>query len=369
MAATAAMAGPASRAEGADPSQILTGTFPESAQSATAMAAWSGKQPAVQVLFTDFDGDQTSYAQNRINEIWNSGSVPLLTWEVFTDHNNRTAAADIDKQIARGDHDSYLKAYAGMIKTFLSGPDGKFKTADDRRLYLRFAHEMNGDWYPWSAGYKQNGTVVSDQTPGDYINMWRHVHDVFADAGLSDAGSLQWMWAPMNTDAGGAPKMEEYYPGSAYVDWVAVDAYNWGTKTSWSTWTSPESLMKDALGRVSALAPDKPLAIPETGTPSGSNGQKQQWFNDLYGFTSYYQSASGARVKMLSYFNINKTENGAWMDWAGFSAGGNGDESYQHGGTGYKGYSTYRTLINKSNMVAPNSGDPRVLTNDQFAGR
>ena len=30
------------------------------------------------------------------------------------------------------------------------GADGALGTADDRRAYMRWGHEMNGGWYPWS---------------------------------------------------------------------------------------------------------------------------------------------------------------------------------------------------------------------------
>ena len=36
------------------------------------------------------------------------------------------------------------------------------------RAYIRFAHEFNGNWYPWSAS-------TGGSTPTDYINMWRRV--------------------------------------------------------------------------------------------------------------------------------------------------------------------------------------------------
>jgi beta-mannanase len=32
---------------------------------------------------------------------------------------------------------------------------------------------MNGDWYPWGKGI--NGNQL-----GQYVQAWRHVHDIFA---------------------------------------------------------------------------------------------------------------------------------------------------------------------------------------------
>ena len=56
---------------------------------------------------------------------------------------------------------------------------------------LRFAQEMNGDWYPWGAGTNGN-------TPAEFVRAWRHVHDIFTAAG---ATNVQWVWSPVS----GAP--------------------------------------------------------------------------------------------------------------------------------------------------------------------
>jgi beta-mannanase len=48
------------------------------------------------------------------------------------------------------------------------------------KIYL--AHEMNGNWYPWSR----------DAVPNDYILAWRHVHDMFSSKNLNST-RLQWV--------------------------------------------------------------------------------------------------------------------------------------------------------------------------------
>ena len=48
------------------------------------------------------------------------------------------------KNVAAGTYDSYVVSVASQIKSFLSGPDGVYGTSDDRRIYIRLAHEMNG---------------------------------------------------------------------------------------------------------------------------------------------------------------------------------------------------------------------------------
>src|SRR5436853_485094 len=64
------------------------------------------------------------------------------------------------RAIAAGEHDAYVREWARAAAAW-GGP-----------LYLRFAHEMNGDWYPWSVG-------VNGNTSADYQAAWRHVVDIF----------------------------------------------------------------------------------------------------------------------------------------------------------------------------------------------
>ena len=63
---------------------------------------------------------------------------------------------------------------------------------------------------------------------------------------------------------------EAFWPGEAYVDWVAVDGYNWGASRTWSTWRSPESTLGPMVARLRALAPAKPVAVTETASTSAA---------------------------------------------------------------------------------------------------
>lgn len=332
---------------------MLLGCFPGYANIHD-IESWLGKQHAVQVMFTSWDPNNKEDTFTRMKNIWDSGNVPVVTWEVFTDDRNRYAPANIDALIASGSYDSYLNDWADSMKNFLAGPGGVYGDADDRRVYLRFAHEMNGDWYPWSASYKN-----SQNTPTDYINMWRHVWTVFKNKGI-DSNHLQWMWVPMNTDVG-TPlhKAESYWPGDNYVDWVGIDAYNWGTGESWSNWTPPVALLDDMINRLSGYG--KPLSIPEYGTTSvsyGSNnvGAKGQWIVEMFDYLSIKP-----QIKMLCYFNIDKE-----TDWAIFG-GGRGDSTHTIGSTVYQVYSTYKARVGAEYIIS-GSTNPQRITDAQFKG-
>ena len=90
-------------------------------------------------------------------------------------------------------------------------------------LLLRFAHEMNADWYPWD-GVRASAPGTHDG-PARYVAAWRHVHAVFAAAG---ATNVRWVWSPNHRSIPAAAWNDaaRYYPGDDVVDWIGVDGYD-----------------------------------------------------------------------------------------------------------------------------------------------
>ena len=106
-------------------------------------------------------------------------------------------------RIIDGAFDDYLHQYAKDIAT-LGLPLG-----------IRLDHEMNSSWYPWAEKNLQ-GTSNNGNRPGDYVAMWRHVHDIFEAEGANQYVALdlgaehrqQHAWL-----AGGRLVPEEPLPG------------------------------------------------------------------------------------------------------------------------------------------------------------
>ncbi len=59
---------------------------------------------------------------------------------------------------------------------------------------------------------------------------------MFTSAGASN---VSWVWNP-NVSYTGSTPLGGLYPGDGYVDWVALDSYNWGTTVSWHGWQRSE---------------------------------------------------------------------------------------------------------------------------------
>ncbi|HET7487504.1 MAG TPA: glycosyl hydrolase [Acidimicrobiales bacterium] len=347
----------AAASEAATPPPTLLGTYYGNQGWAMgdvrAMESWQGRRNAVVELFTDWNGSRKTLDnlfKQQLPNIWANGNVPLLTWEPFT---SASTPADVEVRIARGDYDGYVRTWAGRLAGFLAGADGRLGTPDDRRVYLRLAHEANGDWYPW-------GAAMGVNQPSDYVAMWQRVHGLVAAAGLGPT-TVQWVWAVNGDDVGGF-RAEDFYPGDASVDWVAVDAYNWGASQSWSSWKPAADVLGPMVTRLRALAPGKPLGVTETASTSATSAgpsvtAKSAWISDLYGWAP----ANG--VGMVVWFDTDKE-----TDWAVFG-GSAGDETFKSGRTTYRAYSAYRTSVGSASYAGADPANPRILTDDQFAGR
>jgi mannan endo-1,4-beta-mannosidase len=204
---------------------------------------------------------------------------------------------------------------------------------------------MNGNWYNWSA-------AVGNNSPEQYKALWIRVKGMFDSKGM-DPAHLQWVWCVNNTDNGGFTA-EQYFPGNSYVDWVAIDGYNWGASQTWSSWLSPAQTYDNMLGRVKTLT-TKPVALTEFATTSNNLGisGKSQWI------TSVFQYAENNTIKMVTWFNADKE-----TDWAIFG-GVNGEETINR----KKAYSAYRTAVGSTKYVTSDPSNARLLTDSQFAGQ
>ena len=195
----------------------------------------------------------------QLEAVADAGAVSLLTWEPFDWEGNILDQDFALRRILAGDFDEYLARTARTLRAF------------DEPVLLRFAHEMNGDWYPWSE--QRNGNRA-----GEYVAVWRHIHDLFTDLGVDN---VTWVWSP-NVEYPGSQPLAELYPGAEYVDAVALDGYNWGSTDGYTTgWQSPAEVFDPTLEIVRDLAPGLPVMIGETGS-TDAGGDKVAWIEDLF---------------------------------------------------------------------------------------
>ena len=174
------------------------------------------------------------------------GATPMITWDP------RLGARGIPlARIAAGAYDSYIRASAQMAKAY------------GRRLYIRFAHEMNLSSSPF-------GPRVNGNTPAKYVAAWRHVVRIFRQVGADKA---EFVWSP-NVYCNRRCPFTPFYPGDRWVNWVALDGYNYSSVDN-VPWMSFKQLFGGSYAVMSRLS-DRPLMIGETGCAS-VGGDKAQW--------------------------------------------------------------------------------------------
>ena len=238
------------------------------------VAVLAGEAPSSVLFYEDFAQPAPITEMNAVRA---RGAVPLVTWEPWLWGGGVDQPAYSLARITAGDFDAHIAQW------------GQALAAWGYPVQLRFAHEMNGNWYPWAES-------VNGNHPGDYVQAWRHVHDVIAAQG---ATNVSWVWSP-NVPYYGSTDLAGLYPGAGYVDVVALDGYNWGTSASWSAWISPQDLFAPGLAQLRSLAPGVPILIAETAS-SEAGGDKAAWNSALVSYLAAQPDVMG-----FVWFDIQK---------------------------------------------------------------
>jgi hypothetical protein len=236
----------------------------------------AGKKAALYGMYKSFYWD-ADFPAAEATTVRNHGSIPMITWEPWNPSNGVNQPAYSLGAIAAGNYDTMISRWANEIKAFGSP------------TWLRFAHEMNSDWYPWAEGVNGNG-------PGSYVAAFRHVHDLFAAAGVTN---VTWVWNPNVVMDGVGSSLTSLYPGDAYVDRVGADGYNWGTSASWGTWQSPSSVFGATMTQLRAIT-HRSIVIGETASAE-AGGNKAAWITDFFNYVK-----ANPDIKAFVWFNLQK---------------------------------------------------------------
>lgn len=214
----------------------------------------------------------------------NNGATLMVTWQP----SGYTAP-----EIVGGKADAYLGKFARDVRAY------------GKEVWLRPLHEANGgDWYSWNVG---NSSMAN--TDEDVAEAFRHIVKIFRDSGASN---VKWVWNINNENAGGGntTSFTGTYPGDAWVDYISIDGYNFGTfhtvaNSGWaSSWRSFVQAYKPAYTALAKI--DKPLFIAEFSS-SELGGNKAQWYRDAFASLS----TTFPRIFALMVFSMNDA-NGDW---------------------------------------------------------
>jgi hypothetical protein len=254
-----------------------------------------GKRPAVVMYFMDWQGNPNASGLERyfdpylLNTISNTLPVSarpavMLTWQPLFGRQATGCAQDYPgaiplPDILNGKCDPYIRGFAQALK------------ARPVRFLLRFAHEMNISDSPWWVGH-----IGAD--PSLYVAVWRHVHRIFKQVGVSN---VEWVWSPNYASNPPDPwnDLHAYYPGDDVVDWIGLSGYNWYATRSpviWRTFTD----LYDAVLKDLACSYPKPQIIAEIGSVEGDGAtfSKAAWIRDAYSRAPSYPF-----LRVVQWFN------------------------------------------------------------------
>jgi hypothetical protein len=151
--------------------------------------------------------------------------------------------------IARGRQDRYIMRFARSLAQIPG------------TVYLRYAHEMNGYWYPWSRGERA------------YRWAWQRIVRLFRVAG---ARNVRFVWS-VNANLYEPASvwrrtMRRYWPGSRYVDFVGATMIDFGGTKDYP--------VRRFAPRLRALRREygKPVVLTETNTAYDG---RLEWLRDL----------------------------------------------------------------------------------------
>jgi len=256
------------------PGQTLFGMDVPSLKQLSASESAVGVRAAIVGTYADW-AHTPDFPVGFAQQVDARGAVVLISWEPWDSwRGGADQPAYALRRIVAGDYDALIDRWAREIARYR------------RPVLFRFAPEMNGDWLPWSTG-------VNGNRPGDYIAAWRHVRDRFSRAG---AGNAVWVWNPITASAGSTP-LNQVFPGSNDVDWLAVDGYNWGSLRNWG-WQTYDDIFPSTLRAFRALAPGRPVMIAETGSAPGP--ARPAWV------TNTLSSAHADGVAAIVWFEFDK---------------------------------------------------------------
>ena len=233
-----------------------------------------GKAPNNLLFFSNW---ATPFPATQVQTAWGRGMTPQIAWEPVVPGADSQPAL---REIIDGDWDPYIDEWAAAA------------AAHGQPIVLRLAAEMNGNWYSWSEG-------VNGNQEGDFIDMWRHVHDRFDAAG---ADNVVWLWS-VNRTNNLHTDIIDYWPGAAYTDWVGVSGYWRGYQGA----PAPTfgAIFDQTMAEIRAIT-NKPILLAEIGAGTTVDADRVAWMNSLF-------AGLDANPDIIGFVYFNDSKSGG--DW------------------------------------------------------
>lgn len=238
--------------------------------------AWRGSPTTIATTWSDTDFDNASHAyqfypgndyQNWTGSIdWSPGALWGASWAAG-------ASGALD--------DKWVTMMKNAKSTWTSKSRGTF--------YIRFAHEMNGNWFQHSV----RASEINDFKTS-WQRLWRIKQTYFPEAKLVFNTNANTVQSPYYD-------WRQLWPGDAYVDVYATDFYSQHWKFPMFDGTGAP--MQLEAHRQFAAAHGKPFAVPEWGINMQAGGDQPGYIQFMYDFFSRNGGTGSGNLLYECYFN------------------------------------------------------------------
>ena len=198
--------------------------------------------------------DNIKFPTTAVNTIHSTGTIPFIRMMPRSNFDEGGPDPKYTMQkIIDGDFDTQLTQWAiDAANTNIP-------------LLVEFGTEVNGNWFPWNGQYNGAGATTGYGDPNlfdgaeRFRDAYRHIIDI---CNVNGADNITWFF---HVDAYSEPdtdwnKIESYYPGDNYIDWLGVSVY--GPQESNEDYQEFSEIMGDIYPKLTNLA-DKPIAVLE----------------------------------------------------------------------------------------------------------
>ncbi len=213
------------------------------------------------------------------------GDVDVAVGGIYKDRGETWAAA------ASGAYDARWRQSLGAVQQAWGSRPGT--------VYVRFAHEFNGDWYPWS---------VEGAEAAHFVAAWKRLRAIQLDV----APRTRLVFCP-NAETSAANRLDwrTAFPGAAYVDVVSVDLYNQYPFIRTAEEFSAASGRLDGTGaplgleqhRLFAASVGRPFAISEWSS-NADLGDAPVFVTELHRWLTRHGGTGPGQVLYEIHFNV-----------------------------------------------------------------
>jgi len=265
----------------AQPANVQWGVFSGETSGIREFESYVPHNPDFLAYFVHWgnqNGELPTFLQAEARD---KGRTLVLFWEAsdyIIGGTNQPAYAY--RNILDGDFDAYFDDFYQQLDDY--GGDV---------ILIPFS-ELNGNWTPWSG-------TLNGNTPAEAVAAFRKVYRKFSPLSNVQIGlALNAASVPNTTEN----QLENYYPGSEFVDIIGLDGFN-GLNNEWLSFDEIFGRPLDRLAKY-----NKPVMIFSYASGEGPN--KDEWLYDMY----YEQLPKHPYVTGWVYFNQNKEMN--WLIWS-----------------------------------------------------